>query len=97
VIKMEMQETEIKMAGNESAPKLPDKKFKAGGVTATVWKGISTRGTYYNVQLGRSYKDRGNDWKNTNSLMENDLPKAMVLLRKAYEYVLTQNESTRLN
>ncbi|MBI2143230.1 hypothetical protein HYU20_02710 [Candidatus Woesearchaeota archaeon] len=79
-------------------PNLPDKKFKAGPVTATVWKGISPKGSvYYNVQLGRSYKDKDNNWKNTGSLRENDVPKAMVLLQKAYEYVISQATNSALN
>ena len=83
---------------NAVIPNLPDKKFKAGGITATVWKGISPKGTtYFNVQLGRSYKDKDNNWKNTNSLRENDVPKALVLLQKAYEYVISQQTNSVLN
>lgn len=79
-------------------PNVPDKKFKAGPVTATVWKGVSPKGAaYYNVQIGRSYKDKDNNWKNTNSLRENDVPKAMVLLHKAYEYVISQQANSVLN
>ncbi len=83
---------------NAAIPNLPDKKFKAGPVTATVWKGISPKGSvYYNVQIGRSYKDKDNNWKNTGSLRENDVPKAMVLLQKAYEYVISQGTNSHLN
>ena len=79
-------------------PKTPDKKFKAGGDTATVWKGISPKGaTYFNVQLGRSYKDKDNNWKTTSSFRESDVPKAVVLLQKAYEYVISQQTSSALN
>lgn len=79
-------------------PKVPDKKFKAGGLTATVWKSISQKGTtYYNVQLGKSYKDKDNNWKTTSSLRENEVPKAMVLLQKAYEYVIMQTTNSLLS
>lgn len=82
----------------QNAPRLPDKKFKAGPVTATVWKGVSPKGSvYYNVQIGRSYKDKDNNWKNTSSMRENDVPKAMVLLQKAYEYVISQATNSTLN
>ena len=82
---------------NAVIPNLPDKKFKAGGVTATVWKGISPKGnTYFNVQLGRSYKDKDNNWKTTSSFRESDVPKAMVLLQKAYEYVILQSTNAHL-
>ncbi|MBI2141363.1 hypothetical protein HYU16_02970 [Candidatus Woesearchaeota archaeon] len=89
-------ETGAETRANAAIQNLPDKKFKAGGITATVWKGISPKGTaYFNVQLGRSYKD--NNWKNTSSLRENDVPKAMVLLQKAYEYVILQTTNAVLN
>ena len=79
-------------------PKVPDKKFKAGGITATVWKGVSPEGrAYFNVQLGRSYKDKDNSWKTTSSFRESDVPKAVVLLQKAYEYVITQQTNSVLN
>ena len=79
-------------------PRLPEKKFRVRGLTATVWKSISPQGTaYYNVQLDRSYKDKDNNWKKTSSLKENDIPKAMVLLQKAYEYVIQQSSSLALN
>lgn len=81
-----------------SAPRLPDKKFKAGGLTATVWKGISPKGsTYFSVQLAKSYKDKENNWKTTSSLRESEVPKAMVLLQKAYEYVISQQTNSVLN
>ena len=89
------------LAGESSSvaiPNLPDKKFKAGGITATVWKGVSPKGAvYFNVQISRSYKDKDNNWKNTSSLRENDVPKAMVLLQKAYEYVILQTTNAVLN
>ena len=87
------------VAGEEQvAPNVPDKKFKAGGVTATVWKGFSPKGTtYFNVQLGRSYKDKDNNWKTVSSFRESDVPKAVVLLQKAYEYVILQSTNSHLN
>ena len=88
----------VEESANASIPNLPEKKFKAGGVTATVWKAISQKGTaYFNVQLGRSYKDKDNNWKTTSSFRENDVPKAMVLLQKAYEYVILQQTNTNLS
>lgn len=83
---------------NASIPNLPDKKFRVGGITATVWKGVSPKGTvYFSVQLARSYKDKDNNWKTTSSLKEYDVPKAVVLLQKAYEYVISQQANAVLN
>jgi len=70
----------------------PEKKFKAGPVTATIWKNQATRpngekAEYYTVTIERSYKDKDDKWQTTNSLRINDLPKADLILSKAYEYL----------
>ena len=70
----------------------PEKKFKAGPVTATIWKNQVTRANgekaeFYTVTLERSYKDKDDKWQKTNSLRINDLPKADLILSKAYEYL----------
>ncbi|MBI2133331.1 hypothetical protein HYU11_01475 [Candidatus Woesearchaeota archaeon] len=67
---------------------LPEKKFKAGAVIATIWRNETSKGSYASVQLERRYKD-GETWKSTGSLRLNDLPKAALVLNKAYEYLLT--------
>lgn len=70
----------------------PEKKFKAGPVSATIWKNQGTKANgekteYYTVTLERSYKDKDDKWQKTNSLRINDLPKADLILSKAYEYL----------
>ncbi|MBI2142580.1 hypothetical protein HYU15_03805 [Candidatus Woesearchaeota archaeon] len=50
-----------------SGKKLPEKKFRAGAVSATIWRNESAKGSYATVQLDRSYKD-GDAWKSTGSL-----------------------------
>jgi hypothetical protein len=85
------------VAAGAEGSKLPEKKFKAGSITATIWKGTSEKGPYYTVQLGKSYKDKLNgNWKTTSSLREHEVPKAMVLLQKAYEYVIVQQTNGSL-
>ncbi len=80
------------------APKAPDKKFRVGGITATVWRGISEKGMpYFNIQLSKSYKDKDSNWKTTDSFKDYEVPKAMVLLQKAYEYVISQQGNSVLN
>lgn len=81
-----------------AVPNVPDKRLKIGGVTATIWKGISPKGeNYYNVQLAKSYKAKDGTWKTTHSLKEYEIPKAMVLLQKAYEYVMAQQPNAVLS
>ena len=64
----------------------PEKKFKAGAITAAIWKNqIQIKGNTVetrSVQLQRAYQDKDGNWQNTNSLQANDLPKAILLLQK---------------
>ena len=75
---------------------VPEKKFRAGTVSATVWqnKGKNREGEgviFRTVSLQRGYKDREGTWKNTASLRANDLPRVTVVLQKAYEYLVMGN------
>ena len=72
--------------------KKPEMKFRAGAVTATIWRNASEKGSYGTVQLERSYMDRENKWKSTGSLRVNDLPKASLVLQKAYEYLAVKQD-----
>jgi hypothetical protein len=62
----------------------PDKKFKAGAVTATIWKNdLKDRQgngfSVYTVSFERTYKDRDGQWKSTSSLRINDIPKLQLV------------------
>ena len=81
---------EIKEINKVSGRSPPEKKFKAGAITATVWTNNSEKGKYSTVNLDRVYKD-GESWKTTGSLRMNDLPKAVLVLSKAYEYLVTKS------
>ena len=78
---------------------LPEKKFRAGAVCATVWKNNVTtedgrQAEFMSISFERSYKDKKtNEWKKTNSLKTMDLPKAIVVLNKAYEYLVLNGQS----
>ncbi len=81
----------------ESEQNSPEKKFSAGGIQATIWKntGKSMTGTeldFFSVQLERRYKDKSDQWHSTNSFGVNDLPKAQLLLGKAYEYLTVKDD-----
>ena len=71
----------------------PEKKFSTGVITATVWQnqGRGRNGevvSFRTVSFQRSYKDKNGVWQNSNSLRVHDLPKASLVLQKAYEYVV---------
>jgi len=75
----------------------PEKKIRAGPVTATIWQNISQKDgkevSYKTISLDRVYKDKNNEWQNTSVLRVNDLPKAALVLTKAYEYLLSREET----
>ncbi|MBI4738620.1 hypothetical protein HY772_03525 [Candidatus Woesearchaeota archaeon] len=76
----------------------PEKTFRVGPVKATVWRNVSQteKGAveYLSVSFDRRYMDRQtNTWKSSSSLRANDLPKAVLALNKAYEYVVLSSKS----
>ena len=77
---------------------LPEMKFRAGAISATVWRNTIKRkdGTdaeIRTISFDRRYKDKATDeWKSTRSLRASDLPKAVVVLNKAYEYVVLNSQ-----
>jgi hypothetical protein len=77
---------------------LPEKKFRAGPISATVWKNQGQtqdkeKVTYRTVSFERNYKDKKGNWQTTSSLRFNDLPKATLVLSKAYEYLALKDNS----
>lgn len=82
------------MKGREmmEAKNKPVKVFRAGGVKVTVWNNPTEKGDMLNAVLIRSYKDKDGTWKETASLRHNDVPKAVLVLNKVYEYMSTAKE-----
>jgi len=78
---------------------LPEIKFRAGAVSATVWtnKGQSKSGdeiSFNTISIDRRYKDKEDEWQSTSSMRINDLPKAALVLTKAYEYLVLNQQNT---
>ena len=70
----------------------PEKRINSGGIVATIWQnqGVGKNGEavgYRTVSFQKSYKDKNGVWQKTTSLRVNDLPKASLVLQKAYEYL----------
>jgi len=75
----------------------PAKKFQAGGVTGALWKNKTTlkSGTEIetlSVSIDRRYKDNNGDWQSSSSFRLNDVPKLMLVLSKAYDYMASKAE-----
>lgn len=73
----------------------PIKKFAAGGIQVAIWENEGKQGGKFNtVSFDRRYKDKNDEWKSSSSLRLNDLPKAILALQKAYEYLVLKGEDT---
>jgi len=76
------------MTDNRSSK--PVKKFNAGGVQAAVWENTRERDgdeiVAYSVTLDKRYKAADGTWQSTTTLQTADLPKAVLVLQKAYEF-----------
>mgnify|MGYP001590282022 FL=1 len=44
------------------------------------------------ISIQRRYTDNG-EWKSTNSMNANDLPRAILVLGKAYDYLMSRNQN----
>ena len=77
----------------------PEEQIRVGGtVTASIWRNEIRRGDRtvetYAVQLQLRYFDKADQtWKTGKSLYANDIPKAELALRKAYEYIMMKGTS----
>ena len=75
----------------------PEKVFKVGPVRASVFQNkIVHNGKpvqFPKVVIEVRYKDKNGEWKGTNSLSVNDLPKAILALQQAYEHITTRRSS----
>ncbi len=78
----------------------PEKKFRAGPISATIWKNHSQKDgktvEYHTISIGRSYKDKEDNWKTSSSLRVSDLPKATLVLNKAFEHLVVSNDKVSI-
>ena len=79
-------------------PNKPETVFKIGAVRASVFQNTTIK-EGRSIQLPKvvievRYKDKSGKWKGTNTLSINDIPKAILALEKAFEY-LTGNKNEK--
>ncbi|MFH1586538.1 MAG: hypothetical protein ABID38_01625 [Candidatus Diapherotrites archaeon] len=74
----------------------PVKKFSAGGIQVAIWENEGKEGrSFHSVSFDRRYKDK-DEWKSTNSLKTNDIPKAIIALQKSYEYLVLKEPEAKM-
>jgi hypothetical protein len=90
---MEPKKTQIRMpsVNDVMGKKMPETKFRSGAIAATIWSNETIKDgkkvEYKSVSFERSYKDKNDQWQSTNSLRTADIPKAILVLTKAYEHL----------
>ena len=95
----EKNQSENRFSERSEKPNQPVKKFKAGAISATVWENQAQNQqgetvSYKSVSFDRTYKDANGEWQHTNSLRMTDLPKATLVLSKAYEFLALNSPET---
>ena len=86
------------MENKNTGKNTPEKKFSTGVISAVIWKnqGIKKTGEtteFRTISLQRRYTDKKGEWKSTSSLRIADLPKASLVLNKAYEYLVLRQDN----
>ena len=74
----------------------PEKRFKACSCETAVFENEIIRDgqtvSVKKVAIQKRYRDKDDEWKSTHSLDQNDIPKMMLALSKAYEYVTLRED-----
>ncbi|NQU78222.1 hypothetical protein HQ545_00475 [Candidatus Woesearchaeota archaeon] len=65
----------------------PEKKFKAGSITATIWKAKQEGSKTLLTVFEKSYKNKEDEWQTTNHFTARDLPVVSWLAKQAFEFV----------
>lgn len=83
----------------ESNGNKPVKKFRAGGVSATIWENKNKVGdtemTFRTINLERNYKDKDGNWKSTNTMKVSDLQKVKIVCDEAERFLLLKDEKEK--
>ena len=79
----------------------PETVFKIGAVRASIFQNVIEKNGQSiklpKVVIEVRYKDKSGQWQGTNSLCINDLPKAILALQKAFEYLMEHKDAAQQN
>lgn len=87
------------MSLQDDSKQRPIKSFRAGPIEGSVWRNelISDGQTVvrYSVRIQKQYRKEDGEYENTNYYFPSDLPKLILVARKAFEFVaLTESQET---
>ena len=82
---------------NEEKKNMPEKKFRAGEVVASVWSNLRSfdgqERQVKTVSVERRYKDKSTgEWKSSTSFGARDIPLVKFVLEEAYAHILTERQ-----
>ena len=76
----------------------PEKSYRYGAINVSVFENEIVSGgktiKLKKISFQKRYKDSDGEWKNTNNLDVNDIPKAILAFSKAYEYLVLTDKSS---
>lgn len=96
---MDNVNTKLKIAQNTIEKSNLVKKFSTGAISACIWNNESLNQNgeiveFKTISFNRRYLDKNtNQWKSTETLKIHDLPKAILVLQKAYEHLVLRDGS----
>ena len=72
---------------SKSNSRKPVQQFKVCGIQVAIWRNESKEcQEFSSISMDKRYKI-GEEWRSTTSLKASDLPKAILALQKAYEFL----------
>jgi len=69
----------------------PVKSIKAKGIEVAIWAKEGEFGPLFSVSMKRRYKIK-EEWKDTEYLRSGDVPAAILLLQKAFEWICFESK-----
>ena len=81
------------MSQADTQTKKPVKTFRAGGVSASIWRNEAEQDgqtvVRHSIRIQKRYRnDEDGDWHNTDYLFPNDLPRLILVAQKALEFAV---------
>lgn len=65
----------------------PQATLRDGALKATIWKNQAENGTFYSVDLSRTYQDEQGDYHDSHSFSGSELLRIAHLASKAYDQI----------
>ena len=66
----------------------PEKTFRSGALSVSVWKRRHNDDVFYNATPQRAYKAKDESWQYTDSFGRDDLPIVGALLQQAFAFIV---------